>query len=105
MTHRYRCSKRACHIRVTKSKAPDEYIREPKCEYCGSPLYSTEKSRRREVKARKQAGTQCYCDGYPFPHAAGTLRMCRAHPKSGEHPTELEWLEYCQVVETKRGAF
>ena len=55
--------------------------------------------RRDTVKAQRT----CWCPHYPFPHRAGSLRMCEHHPRFGEEPTQDEMMDYQIVIETQRG--
>lgn len=92
---RYRCSK--CRGRFAiKLKAK----RAPRCPHCGERfhVYSIERERRREIARRRR----CYCAGYPFPHAAGSLRMCAEHPHFDCEPTFEEIEQYRDCLATKR---
>ena len=95
--HRMRCS--SCTQRFTLKRAPAEYKHPPKCPRCRSRLvYSCEAARRRELAKQDT----CRCAAYPFPHRAGSLRMCWRHKLADVAVTDQEWLDYQAVIETPR---
>lgn len=102
--HRMRCGHRMCWRRYTLRKHPDKYVRPVKCPHCGNrkKQYSVEGQRRRELQKRKEKRLQCYCNRYPFPHQKGSLRMCDHHPAKTVEPTEEEYVQYQQCLETPR---
>ena len=103
--HRMRCSrssKRGCGRRFTIKRNPEDYRRWPKCPHCGCwDTQSVEASRRAEAEREDT----CHCSRYPFPHRAGSLRMCIQHPLEieGVEPTAEEWRDYEATVSTPRG--
>lgn len=110
MRHRMRCcaGKNGCHRRFNLRKHPSQYVNPIRCPHCKSlNVRSEEKTRRIESKRRKAAGEVCNCDGYPFPHAIGTMRFCVAHPLVVQQvePTDIELMEYNDCLSTPRGGF
>lgn len=59
-----------------------------------------EKDRQLELE-RRPSHT---CEGYPFPHQPGSLRMCVEHPEYvlGFEPTEEEHDQHQAVLNTRR---
>lgn len=100
-SHRVRCSNHNCRIRFRVKKHPDLYSAfRPKCPECGSSVLSIEKERRNELIKQDT----CYCFAYPFPHRAGSLRMCDNNPLFIRmvEPTDDEWQEYQDCLKTPR---
>lgn len=49
--------------------------------------------------------SRCYCANYPFPHVAGSLRMCAVRLEAdGVEPTEAEIRDYEACLCTPRSA-
>ena len=97
--HRMRCS--SCGTRFALKRHPDLYVRIVKCPDCKSMnVYSAEASRRREVENQNT----CCCNAYPFPHRAGSLRMCHEHHLGllGVDPTDEEIRNYQACLATPR---
>lgn len=98
--HRIRC--RDCRTRFTLRRSPEQYRRAVRCPDCRSlNVRSVEMERRREVRRQKT----CCCFAYPFPHRAGSLRMCHEHPLSMEQPTDEEIDAYQTTLATPRQGF
>lgn len=95
---RYRCL--ACRGRWRHKK---RLKREPRCPHCGERIryYSIEAERRRELAKQDT----CHCNAYPFPHRAGSMRMCDTHPLAGVEPTQEEIYDYQGCLETPRSGF
>ncbi len=101
--HRMRCSqgKNGCGARFTLRRKPHLYKRPIRCPHCGSTqVNDVEKARR----AEQQRENTCHCHMYPFPHRAGTLRMCIEHPNLDE-PTADEIAHYESILATPRSGF
>ena len=97
--HRVQCTNtHGCGARDVLKKHPDEYKRRPRCGVCGGNVYSIEKARRNELTKQDT----CYCLPYPFPHKRGSLRMCTGHPLADAEPTDEEWEQYQECLQTPR---
>ena len=99
-----RCSqgKDGCGRRFSLPRHPNQYLRDPRCPYCGcTKLQDVEEDEKKNGKRRER----CNCPGYPFPHVKGDLRMCNHHPDFGKEPTDLEMEDYDVVLSTQRGSF
>ena len=91
---RFRC--RRCRVRFAWRIARRA---DPKCPACSSrDVRNIEAERLREL-GRQQ---RCQCLAYPFPHRAGSLRMCLLHPLADVEPTDIEVYEYEACMRTPR---
>ena len=78
------------------NRAPNTYVRQQRCPHCGSEhILDVEKSRQKELANR---GNTCRCVNYPFPHAAGTLRMCVQHKDFDKEPTRDELRDHENLI-------
>jgi len=99
--HRMRCSrgKKGCGSRFTLHRPLSSYKRAVKCPYCRSKhVNDVEQDRQREKKRENT----CFCNAYPFPHNAGSLRFCKLHPYFGVEPSECEIDDYKNCIDTPR---
>lgn len=64
----YCCRCRSCDTRRTLKKHPDEYVRPPRCESCGSRKWRWDRFRDKVEKRKKP----CHCTGYWFGHRKGS---------------------------------
>lgn len=44
----------------------------------------------------------CYCNAYPFPHRARSMRFCEEHPLADVTATDEEWEQYENCIRTPR---
>lgn len=103
---RMRCNHRACRTRFTLKRKLDTYVRPVRCPAChSSKVSSVEGERRREMAARNARGELCRCAAYPFPHTAGSMRMCERHPQAEQNPGDDEIEDYRACLETPRSGF
>lgn len=84
MSYNYRCTKDRCRKRVTRRLRLEQYIHDrwKVCPVCSGKLSYDQEPRRR---AKKQT---CRCDGYRFPHRAGTEPWCsqaKVGPSEEDH--------------------
>lgn len=91
--------------RFTLRQHPDRYKRAIRCPHCGGTdrIRSVEKHRRDEHIRRPSHS----CANYPFPHVAGTLRMCVEHPEymMGFSPSQEEYDAHQAVLNTPRSDY
>lgn len=95
---RYRCSR--CKVRWSVKRSAKRLPRCPACGPVHGRPYSIEASRRRELQAQRR----CTCLAYPFPHRAGSLRMCQQHVLADVPPMDDEIREYEACLMTPRSA-
>lgn len=98
---RFRCTSERCRHRFAKRKRWwQAHSSEPKCPACGAPSREIEQERLRELAAQDR----CSCMPYPFPHRAGSLRMCTQHVLADVPPTDDEIRDYESLLATPRTA-
>ncbi len=96
---RFRCAAERCRLRFHKKRRWwQEHGHEPKCPACGAPSRDIEAERLRELAQQDR----CTCSAYPFPHRAGSLRMCVRHAMSAVYPSDDEIRDYEQLLATPR---
>ena len=98
---RHQCNNtRKCGVRFRLKKDHREYAKPKRCPICSSSINNIEKSRRKELAKQDT----CYCLAYPFPHKAGSLRMCDENTlfKQDIPPTQAEWDDYESCLKTPR---
>lgn len=100
--HRMRCSHRKCRTTFTLKRHPDQYKRPPRCPCCKSLCVHSIEGQRRRALAKQDT---CRCAAYPFPHRAGSLRMCVAHPLFHVEPTVEEIHAYESLMQTPRSGW
>lgn len=83
----YRCTRCTCRARTVLRKPIEQYVREPRCRFCGGRLSHDPEVRRRSKRLK------CLCDGYNFPHRIGTEPWCK-HAKVGPSDEQLEARHY-----------
>lgn len=98
---RFRCTREACRHRFAKrNRWWQAHGHEPKCPKCGAFSRDIEAERLRELASQ----VRCQCLPYPFPHRAGSLRMCVQHAAADVPPTDDEIREYESLLATPRSA-
>jgi DNA-directed RNA polymerase subunit RPC12/RpoP len=82
----YRCLD--CSKHFTKTRRPEQYVREPRCPRCRSKRVRYDEYEWKRRLARKRH--VCLCSGAPYPHRKGSLVWCEHHPTG---PTDADWLD------------
>jgi len=98
-----RCSrgKNGCGTRFSVSLNKGQVYKPIRCPSCGSACVVNVTKQRKAERAKRKT---CRCPNYPFPHTAGTLRMCVEHPDFDKPVTYEQEQEYKRVIETPRSS-
>lgn len=83
-TKRYPCRCLKCRHRRSLNHKPDDYVRPPKCKFCGSTKWWLDTYR---MKKEMDSKLTCNCGGYWFPHRKGS-KFCHYHPNAEQIHTE-----------------
>lgn len=83
----YRCG--TCRTRKVLKRELWEYLRPPKCPFCGDLNWWIDLSRTRDHREKKNGYTICDCAGYSFRHHKGGGVWCIHHATG---PTDEDYL-------------